>query len=70
MNELGLETSLFFVAGAKVSDTVRKGIIDPSLYSNQTDLFMVGNVAALSGTDIRPGKNSWFPSPATHFLKD
>lgn len=37
------------VAGAKVSDTIRKGIIDVEPYVNNTELLMVGNVAALSG---------------------
>ena len=35
--------------GAKVSDTIRKGIIDIEPYRNSTGLLMVGNVAALSG---------------------
>lgn len=35
--------------GAKVSDTIRKGIIDVEPYANNTGLLMVGNVAALSG---------------------
>ena len=38
-----------FVSGAKVSDTIRKGIIDINPYENNTGLLMVGNVAALSG---------------------
>lgn len=37
------------LVGAKVSDTIRKGIIDVAPYENSTDLLMVGNVAALSG---------------------
>ena len=37
-------------AGAKVSDTIRKGIIDIGPYVNDTDTLMMGNVAALSGT--------------------
>ena len=39
-----------FFIGAKVSDTIRKGIIDIEPYTNNTKLLMVGNVAALSGT--------------------
>jgi len=37
------------VLGAKVSDTIRKGIFDLAPYENNTGLLMVGNVAALSG---------------------
>ena len=36
-------------AGSKVSDTIRKGIIDIAPYQNESSLLMVGNVAALSG---------------------
>ena len=36
-------------AGAKVTDTIRKGIIDIEPYENNTALLMVGNVAALTG---------------------
>lgn len=35
-----------------MSDTIRKGIIDVTPYQNDTSLFMVGNVAALSGNSI------------------
>ena len=38
-----------YCAGSKVSDTIRKGIIDITPYQNETSLLMVGNVAALSG---------------------
>ena len=41
-----------FKIGAKVSDTIRKGIIDLSPYQNNTKLLMVGNVASLSGNSI------------------
>jgi hypothetical protein len=41
---------VFLFAGAKVSDTIRKGIIDLTPYENNTALLMVGNVAALAGT--------------------
>ena len=37
------------LTGAKVSDTIRKGIIDIAPYQNDSSLLMVGNVAALSG---------------------
>jgi len=38
--------------GAKVSDTIRKGIIDIEPYTNNTGLLMAGNVAALSGSCV------------------
>lgn len=37
------------VLGSKVTDTIRKGIIDVEEYKNETQLLMVGNVAALTG---------------------
>lgn len=36
--------------GAKVSDTIRKGIIDPELYANDSSLLLIGLVAALGGS--------------------
>jgi sodium-dependent phosphate transporter len=46
------ETLGAVLLGAKVSDTIRKGIIDIEPYRNDTSLLMVGNVAALSGSCI------------------
>jgi len=40
---------LLCAAGAKVTDTIRKGIIDIEPYENSTEVLMVGNVAALTG---------------------
>jgi len=40
---------LVYAAGAKVTDTIRKGIIDIGPYENETAVLMVGNVAALTG---------------------
>ena len=41
------------IAGARVSNTIRKGIISPDLFTNGTEeVFIAGNVAALSGTNI------------------
>ena len=36
-----------------MSDTIRKGIIDITPYANETEVLMVGNVAALAGKKIR-----------------
>lgn len=41
------------LVGARVSNTIRKGIISPDLYTNGTEeTFMAGNVAALSGSCV------------------
>ena len=40
----------FFIAGYKVSDTMRKGIIDPTIYNNSNNELMLGNLAALGGS--------------------
>ena len=40
---------LLMTTGAKVSDTVRTGIVNVMTYENQTQLYLAGNVAALSG---------------------
>lgn len=46
------ETLGAVLLGAKVSDTIRKGIIDVTPYQNETSLLMVGNVAALTGSCV------------------
>ena len=44
----------YFFTGARVSNTIRKGIISPDLYPNGTEeTFMAGNAAALSGNKKR-----------------
>jgi len=49
--------TIFEIAGAvligyKVSDTMRKGIVDPSIYNNSNAELMVGNLAALGGSGV------------------
>lgn len=46
------ETLGAVLLGSKVSDTIRKGIIDITPYQNESSLLMVGNVAALSGSCV------------------
>lgn len=46
------ETLGAILLGAKVSDTIRKGIIDIEPYKNNTAVLMMGNVAALSGSCV------------------
>jgi len=38
--------------GARVSDTMRKGIIDVSKYNGTEDVLMIGNIAGLAGSAI------------------
>ena len=42
------ETLGAVLLGAKVSDTIRKGIIELEPYQNRTEELMMGNVAALA----------------------
>ncbi|CAH1774420.1 unnamed protein product [Owenia fusiformis] len=46
------ETLGAVLIGYRVSDTIRKGIIDVELYRNQTELLMVGQVSALTGSCV------------------
>ena len=46
---LSFQSTYLYFPGAKVSETVRKGIIDIELYQNNTQEFLLGNIAALSG---------------------
>lgn len=46
------ETLGAMLLGAKVSDTIRKGIIDIAPYNGTEEVLMVGNVCALSGSCI------------------
>ncbi|XP_066300042.1 sodium-dependent phosphate transporter 1-like [Branchiostoma lanceolatum] len=40
------------LVGAKVSDTIRKGIVDVSVFNGTEEKLMFGNVAALSGSGV------------------
>lgn len=55
----------FIIIGYRVSDTIRKGIIDVELYNGTESTLMVGNVAALTGKLIVPLLSSGHPS---HYL--
>ncbi|XP_038066225.1 sodium-dependent phosphate transporter 2-like [Patiria miniata] len=46
------ETAGAVLLGAKVSDTIRKGIFDVSLYEGMTETLIVGQIAALGGACI------------------
>ena len=43
------ETAGAVLLGAKVSDTIRKGIFDVNLYEGKTEILMIGQIAALGG---------------------
>ena len=40
------------MVGYKVSDTIRKGIVDPAIYENANAELMMGNLAALGGSAV------------------
>lgn len=48
IQSLKCSKSLLFVLGAKVSDTIRKGIIDPKLFEDPKEL-MLGQLSSLIG---------------------
>ncbi|XP_056424940.1 sodium-dependent phosphate transporter 2 isoform X2 [Hyla sarda] len=46
------ETTGSVLLGAKVGETIRKGIIDVNLYNNSVDLLMAGEVSAMVGSAV------------------
>ena len=36
-----------FLAGGEVTSTIRKGIVDPEIYSNDLNIFIIGMMASL-----------------------
>ncbi|XP_063776037.1 sodium-dependent phosphate transporter 2 [Pseudophryne corroboree] len=46
------ETAGSVLLGAKVGETIRKGIIDVNLYNNSVDLLMAGEVSAMVGSAV------------------
>lgn len=47
----GINLHLHLISGYKVSDTVRKGILDVSLYNNTEKELMLGSLAALGESE-------------------
>ena len=43
------ETLGALIVGSRVSETIRKGIFDPVIYTGNEELLMVGNLCALIG---------------------
>lgn len=60
-----MSITVFIIAGYRVSDTIRKGIIDVELYNGTESTLMVGNVAALTGNLTVPLVSPEHPS---HYL--
>ncbi|MEE6460220.1 hypothetical protein FKM82_000897 [Ascaphus truei] len=46
------ETTGSVLLGAKVGETIRKGIVDVNLYNNTVDLLMAGEVSAMVGSAV------------------
>jgi len=65
-----LEFSGAFLAGTHVSETVRKGIVDPALFANDGLAFMLGMLAALLAAGVWLQIASWrgWPVSTTHSI--
>ena len=65
-----LEFSGAYFAGASVSNTIRKGIVDPELFSSDPTLFVCGMLAALlaAGTWLLIASYYGWPVSTTHSI--
>ena len=65
-----LEFAGAFLVGSSVTDTVRKGIIDPNLFAEVPDIFACGMVAALlaAGTWLMIATYFGWPVSTTHSI--
>ncbi|XP_787652.2 sodium-dependent phosphate transporter 2 [Strongylocentrotus purpuratus] len=59
------ETAGAVLLGAKVSDTIRKGIFDVGLYDGQEEVLMLGQVCALGGACIWLLLATWLKMPVS-----
>ena len=59
-----------FLAGGEVTSTIRKGIVDPELYADQTNIFVIGMLSALlaGGTWLYLASLRGWPVSTTHTL--
>ena len=59
-----------FLAGGEVTSTIRKGIVDPQLYVNETNIFVIGMLSALlaGGTWLYVASLRGWPVSTTHTI--
>jgi len=59
-----------YLAGGEVTATIRKGIVDPSLYADNTDIFIIGMLSSLlaAGTWLFVASQKGWPVSTTHSI--
>ena len=59
-----------FLAGGEVTSTIRKGIVDPNLYANDINIFIIGMMSALlaGGTWLYIASLRGWPVSTTHSI--
>ena len=59
-----------FLAGGEVTSTIRKGIIDPNIYANDINIFIIGMMSALlaGGTWLYIASLKGWPVSTTHSI--
>ncbi|MEK9650484.1 MAG: inorganic phosphate transporter [Gammaproteobacteria bacterium] len=59
-----------FLAGGEVTATIRKGIVDPALYTNDINIFILGMLASLlaGGTWLYIASSRGWPVSTTHSI--
>ena len=59
-----------FLAGGEVTSTIRKGIVDPNLYANDINIFVIGMISALlaGGTWLFIASLRGWPVSTTHSI--
>ena len=59
-----------YLAGGEVTSTIRKGIVDPNLYVDNTNIFIIGMLSALlaAGTWLFIASNKGWPVSTTHSI--
>ena len=59
-----------FLAGGEVTSTIRKGIVDPTIYSDDPNIFIIGMLASLlaAGTWLLMASSRGWPVSTTHTI--
>jgi len=59
-----------YLAGGEVTSTIRKGIVDPNLYSDNNNIFIIGMLSSLlaAGTWLYVASNKGWPVSTTHSI--